>query len=76
MAVYHNAEGRKFLAPLENNPQVFTNLAHNLGMESKLAFYDVYSLDEPDLLAMVPRPAHALIFITPPNAYHPSRQKT
>ncbi|KAH7213088.1 hypothetical protein DER44DRAFT_770231, partial [Fusarium oxysporum] len=70
MAVYHSPEGRKFFVPLENNPQVFTNLAHDLGMDPKLAFHDVYSLDEPDLLAMVPRPAHALIFITPSNAYH------
>ncbi|KAF5653283.1 ubiquitin carboxyl-terminal family 1 [Fusarium sp. NRRL 25303] len=69
MAVYHSAEGRKFFVPLENNPQVFTNLAHDLGMDPKLAFHDVYSLDEPELLAMVPRPVHALIFITPSNAY-------
>ncbi|KAH6694000.1 hypothetical protein F5X68DRAFT_273409 [Plectosphaerella plurivora] len=70
MSVQYNAAGKKYFVPLENNPQVFTKLAHDLGMDPLLEFHDVYSLDDPDLLAMVPRPAHALIFITPSNAYH------
>lgn len=70
MSIYHNAEGKKYFVPLENNPEVFTKLAHDLGMDPLLSFHDVYSLDDPDLLAMVPRPAHALIFISPSNAYY------
>ncbi|SCO86680.1 probable ubiquitin thiolesterase L3 [Fusarium oxysporum] len=58
-------DGTKTFIPLENNPEVFTKLIHNLGVSEKLGFYDVYSIDEPELLAMIPRPVHALVFITP-----------
>ncbi|KAF3924041.1 hypothetical protein ABW21_db0207224 [Orbilia brochopaga] len=51
--------------PLESNPTTFTSLAHKLGLSPALSFVDVYSLTEPDLLAFIPRPAHALIFIFP-----------
>jgi ubiquitin carboxyl-terminal hydrolase L3 len=53
----------------ENNPEVFTELIHRLGVSSKLGFFDVYST-EPELLAFVPRPAHALIFISPGDVYY------
>lgn len=62
--VYINSKGKKTFVPLENNPEVFTDLIHRLGLTPELGCYDVYSIDEPDLLSMVPRPAHALIFIS------------
>lgn len=71
--VWVSPEGRKTFIPLENNPEVFTSLIHDLGVSDKLAFHDVYSLDEPSLLSMVPRPAHALIFITPAPMYYAVR---
>ena len=40
-------------------------LVHKLGLSEKLAFHDVFSIDDPDLLAFVPRPAHALLLIFP-----------
>ncbi len=40
-------------------------LAARLGLSPALAFYDIYSLTEPDLLALVPRPAHALLVTIP-----------
>lgn len=40
-------------------------LKAKLGLSEELEFYDVYSLDEPDLLAHIPRPAHALLVIIP-----------
>lgn len=40
-------------------------LAKKLGLSDELAFYDVYSLDDPDLLAHIPRPAYALLVIVP-----------
>jgi len=58
-------DGKKTFIPLENNPEVFNKLIYDLGVSEKLGFYDVYSVDEPELLAMIPRPVHALIFITP-----------
>lgn len=67
--VWINPKGRKVFIPLENNPEVFTSLIRDLGVSSKLSFYDVYSIDDPDLLAMVPRPVHALVFITPAPMY-------
>ena len=51
--------------PIENNPEVLDDLAHRLGLSDDLGFHDVYSLDDPDLLAFVPRPALALIMILP-----------
>jgi ubiquitin carboxyl-terminal hydrolase L3 len=42
-----------------------TSLVHNLGLSKKLAFHDVFSIDDPDLLAFVPRPAYALLLIFP-----------
>ncbi|KAI8722314.1 Ubiquitin carboxyl-terminal hydrolase [Fusarium sp. LHS14.1] len=66
--------GKKVFIPLENNPEVFNKLIHNLGVSEKLGFYDVYSVDEPDLLAMIPRPVHALIFITPTPMYYRVRE--
>lgn len=63
--VYISPTGRKVFIPLENNPDVFTTLVHDLGVSPELGFYDVYSLDEPALLATIPRPVYALIFIAP-----------
>jgi ubiquitin carboxyl-terminal hydrolase L3 len=40
-------------------------LVHKLGLSEKLAFHDVFSIDEPELLAFVPRPAHALLLVFP-----------
>ena len=42
-----------------------TTLAHKLGIPPTLSFHDVFSLTEPDLLALIPRPAHALLFVCP-----------
>lgn len=40
-------------------------LAHSLGLSSKLAFHEVYSLIDPDLLSFIPRPVYALLAIIP-----------
>ncbi|KAF2032644.1 cysteine proteinase [Setomelanomma holmii] len=57
--------GKKRFIPLENNPEVMSALVHKLGLSKKLAFHDVFSIDEPELLAFVPRPAHALLLVFP-----------
>lgn len=41
------------------------HLAHQLGLSQDLAFYDVYSLHDPGLLAFIPRPVYALVAIIP-----------
>ncbi|KAF2454575.1 ubiquitin carboxyl-terminal hydrolase isozyme L3 [Lineolata rhizophorae] len=64
---------RKTFIPLENNPEVFSHLVHKLGVSPSLGFYDVYSIDDASLLAFIPRPAHALLFICPSAVYHRSR---
>lgn len=56
---------RKHFIPLESNPTVFTELAHGLGLSPELEFHDVFSLDEPDLLSLIPRPALALVLVFP-----------
>jgi ubiquitin carboxyl-terminal hydrolase L3 len=40
-------------------------LVHKLGLSKGLAFHDVFSIDDPDLLAFVPRPALALLLVFP-----------
>lgn len=65
MADVKQGSGKKFVVPLENNPEVMTSLVHKLGMSPQLAFHDVYSIDEPELLSFVPRPAHALLLVFP-----------
>ena len=72
--VFINSRGKKTFIPLENNPEVFTDLIHGLGISSELGFFDIYSIDEPELLSLVPRPVHALIFIAPADVYHRVRK--
>ncbi|KAI9866106.1 MAG: ubiquitinyl hydrolase 1 [Trichoglossum hirsutum] len=61
----HRSSYRKHYIPLESNPDLFTKLIHKLGVSSSLAFEDVLSIDDPDLLAFIPRPAFALILVFP-----------
>jgi ubiquitin carboxyl-terminal hydrolase L3 len=42
-----------------------TSLIHKLGLSPHLSFHDVFSIDDPDLLAFVPRPASALLLVFP-----------
>ncbi|KAH7066093.1 hypothetical protein BKA63DRAFT_425862 [Paraphoma chrysanthemicola] len=56
---------RKHFIPLESNPEVFTELIHKLGVSPTLEFQDVLSLDDPELLAFLPRPVFALVLVFP-----------
>ena len=42
-----------------------TPLAHKLGLSPHLQFHDIYSLSDPTLLSLIPRPVHALLVILP-----------
>lgn len=42
-----------------------TNLVHSLGLAETLSFHDVFGIDDPSLLAFVPRPASALLLVFP-----------
>lgn len=65
----------KAFVPLENNPEVMTHLVRQLGLSRSLGFTDVYSVDDPDLLAFVPRPAHAVLLVFPVSrTYEASRE--
>jgi ubiquitin carboxyl-terminal hydrolase L3 len=61
----------KHYVPLESDPEVFDRLSRTLGVscgsktQPGLQFHDIFSLDDPDLLAMIPRPVHALILAFP-----------
>jgi len=60
----------------ENNPEVMSHLVHQLGLPNSIGFTDVFSIDEPDLLAFVPRPSHALLLVFPVSTtYENSRTK-
>ncbi|KAG4417609.1 hypothetical protein IFR04_009254 [Cadophora malorum] len=58
-------KGRKAFVPLENNPEVMSALVHKLGLSPTLSFHDVFSIDDPDLLSFIPRPANALLLVFP-----------
>ncbi|KAL8730704.1 MAG: hypothetical protein Q9166_003896 [cf. Caloplaca sp. 2 TL-2023] len=67
---------RQAFIPLENNPEVMTTLIHKLGLSPTLAFHDVFSLDDPSLLAFIPRPVHALLLVFPVTpTYEKSRKE-
>lgn len=53
------------VVPLESNPEIFTKFASDLGLSPLLAFCDIYSLDDPDLLCFLPRPMQAVILLFP-----------
>lgn len=60
----------------ENNPEVMTSLVHKLGLSPTLAFHDVWSIDDPEMLSFVPRPANALLLVFPiTKAYETSRME-
>ena len=42
-----------------------SSLIHNLGLSPALSFHDVFSIEDPELLAFVPRPANALLLVFP-----------
>ncbi|CAL5865841.1 uncharacterized protein PFLUO_LOCUS47 [Penicillium psychrofluorescens] len=67
---------QKAFVPLENNPEVMSHLVHQLGLPPTLGFTDVFSIDEPDLLAFVPRPAHALLLVFPVSATYEASRTT
>lgn len=67
---------KKLFSMLENNPEVMNHMAQDLGLDTRaLAFHDVYSLTDPDLLSFIPRPALALLVIIPLTpTWHEARQ--
>lgn len=42
-----------------------TQLVHRLGLADTLSFHDVFGIEDPSLLAFVPRPASALLLVFP-----------
>lgn len=55
----------KHYVPLESDPAIFTELMHGLGVSDRLEFIDVLSIQDEELLGMIPRPVLALIVIFP-----------
>lgn len=60
-----DSDGIQAVVPLESNPEVFSDFAHKLGLSPLLSFTDIFSLDDPDLLAFLPRPMQAVILLFP-----------
>jgi ubiquitin carboxyl-terminal hydrolase L3 len=55
----------KHFIPLESNPELFTQLMHRLGGSLSVCVDDVFSIDDPDLIACIRRPVNALILTFP-----------
>ena len=74
MVLIDGRERRKAWFPLESHPDVFTEVTRGVGVSSPLAWADVLSIDEPEILAMTPRPALALVLVFPTTPhYHAQR---
>lgn len=63
------------IVPLESNPEIFSELAHTIGLSSVLQFHDVYSVSDPDLLAFLPQPVLAVIVLFPISSHYESDRK-
>ncbi|KAI7898598.1 uncharacterized protein BX663DRAFT_524039 [Cokeromyces recurvatus] len=50
--------------PLEANPEIWNKIIHKCGVDSSYNYVDVYGF-EPELLAMIPTPVEAMIFLFP-----------
>lgn len=61
------SRGDRAVVPIESNPEVFTEFAHKLGLKKEWAYFDIYSLTEPELLAFLPRPVKAIVLLFPIN---------
>ncbi|PSK42565.1 Ubiquitin carboxyl-terminal hydrolase isozyme L3 [Elsinoe australis] len=66
---------KKTFSMLENNPEVINTFAARLGLSPDLSFHEVYSFEDPDLLALIPRPVYALLVIIPfTQSWHETRE--
>ena len=61
--------------PPENNPETIGQLARAIGVSDTITFHDVLSVTDPALLALVPRPVLALIFLCHEQTYYVVRDK-
>ena len=68
-------EYKKSFIPLESDPEIFTELMHDLGASSNLQFIDVWSLEDDDI-GFTPRPVLALILILPPCPIYEKQRDT
>ena len=53
------------IVPLESDPDVFTNFARSLGLNSTYSFIDIYSISDETLLSFVQRPVVAIVLLMP-----------
>ncbi|KAI6359169.1 hypothetical protein MCOR25_007140 [Pyricularia grisea] len=65
---------RPAFIPLEANPELMTELVRGLGLSSALQMHDVFSIDDPEMLAFIPRPALALLLVFPVSAIYESHR--
>lgn len=63
--IIETMEYEKQYVPLESDPAIFTELMYALGVSDHLEFIDILSIQDEELLGMIPRPVLALIVIFP-----------
>ena len=65
---------QKHYVPLESDPAVFSGLMHKLGAATSLQFVDIWSIDDPVQLALIPRPVLALVLVLPTSEAYEQRK--
>lgn len=65
---------RPSFIPLEANPELMTELVRGLGLSGALQIHDVFSIDDPEMLAFIPRPAMAVLLVFPVSAVYESHR--
>ncbi|PLB48414.1 putative ubiquitin carboxyl-terminal hydrolase isozyme L3 [Aspergillus steynii IBT 23096] len=70
--------GKKTFIPIENNPDVHSQLSRNLGIPTALTFHDIFDLniDNDASQSSIPRPMNALILLCAPPIFDPVRSHT
>lgn len=51
----------------ENNPESMSALGWRLALSRAVKFTGIYRIDEPEMIAMIPRPCYGLLLVCPVN---------
>ena len=66
----------KHFIPLESDPSVLNDLMYGLGVSGSLTLTDVWEINDPIQLSLIPRPVLALILVLPTSERYESHRRS